>query len=318
MTKFSIITPVFNGEKYIEGTVVSVLNYAEGFDFEYLVIDDGSTDKTAEILQKFSGSIRYIYQANSGQAHAINEGLIRAQGEYSIVVNADDPLIDGQLFYQAKLLLESNNNLVGVYPDWKMIDADGNEVEVIKVKEFSLAEMVGNFNCLIGPGGVFRTAPAREISGWNSNYRYVPDYDFWLRLLPFGDFARIPLVLATWRTHGDSISIGSRGLEMSEERIRVIREYLERNPNTEVELQKTAKSNSYYRAAVLGYFDPRIRTRKLLWRSLRSSPKEFFNKDLRATVFLLATPLSSRLLRLPAINKRRENLGESVRHSLKN
>jgi glycosyltransferase involved in cell wall biosynthesis len=79
---FSIITPVYNGEAFIESTVLSVLESVENsnLSYEYIIIDDGSTDRSAKILSKFQHRIRYVYQENSGQAIAINHGLTLRSG----------------------------------------------------------------------------------------------------------------------------------------------------------------------------------------------------------------------------------------------
>ena len=72
MTQLTIITPVFNGADFIEETVKSVLKNASGSDFEYIVVDDGSTDSTPTILESFKNEIRYVRQENKGQAFDIH------------------------------------------------------------------------------------------------------------------------------------------------------------------------------------------------------------------------------------------------------
>jgi glycosyltransferase involved in cell wall biosynthesis len=295
MPLFSIITPVFNGAPFIEETVQSVLRYSSNVDFEYIVIDDGSTDATALILGKYKDYIRYFYQENRGQASAINYGIRISTGRYCTIVNADDPLNSSELFHKSSGILDANRKISVTYPDWQLIDESGNLVETIRVVDYSIDEMVGQFNCLVGPGGVFRTSDAKKIGGWNTAYKFVPDYDFWLRLLDFGDFEHIPEVLASWRTHGKSISIGSRGLEMSQERIQVIEDYLTRNPTISTTLRKSAKANSLYRAALLNYFDPRVNGRQLLIKCIRIQPTTLLRQPLATTLFLLLSPLSNYL-----------------------
>jgi glycosyltransferase involved in cell wall biosynthesis len=250
---FSIITPVHNCEEFISQTVNSVLKAAGNYIFEYIVIDDGSTDDTSDILINYGSKIRYIRQENLGQSLAISNAIELALGDFLLVVNADDPLITEDLFRDALEILESDEEVVATYPDWQIIDNSGNVVETIQVKEFSIEELVGRFNCLIGPGGIFRREAAQKIGGWDKNFRFVPDYDFWLRMSDLGSFKHVPRVQATWRTHNNSISIGSRGKEMAEERIRVIDNYLSRNPKLPEEVKRMAIANSTYRAAVLSY-----------------------------------------------------------------
>jgi glycosyltransferase involved in cell wall biosynthesis len=294
MPIYSLITPVYNGAAYIEETVLSVLNAIEqsGIKCEYFVIDDGSTDNTSQILEKYKGRIEYISQENQGQAKAINNGLQLAKGQYCTIVNADDPIIGAELLVESQRILGENLDLVGTYPDWQIIDSEGKIIETVYAKEFSLYEMVGKFNCLIGPGGVFRTSAAQEIDGWDPEFRFVPDYDFWLRLLDFGGYQHIPKVLATWRTHDDSISISSRSKSMANERIKVIESHLARNPGIEAQIQKSARANSIYRAAVLSYFDREIDGRRLFFRALKCHPSVILRKDIRVSIFLILLPFS--------------------------
>jgi glycosyltransferase involved in cell wall biosynthesis len=291
---FSIITPVYNGEDFIKSTVISVLEAAESsnLSFEYIIVDDGSTDKSAKILSNFQHRIRYVYQENSGQANSINHGLKLATGIYCTIVNADDPILNSDIFLKSKNFLDYDRNLVGTYPDWQVIDSEGRVSEVVKVKEFSLNEMVGNFNCLVGPGGVFRTKAAQNIGGWNPNFRFVPDYDFWLRLLAHGSYLHIPSVLANWRSHSNSISISSRGLEMATERIQVIENYLNENPLTPYGIRKSAKATSLYRAAILCFFDKRVNGRSLFIQALKVKPSLIISKNVLVSLYLLLWPIS--------------------------
>jgi glycosyltransferase involved in cell wall biosynthesis len=297
---YSIITPVYNGEAYIEETVQSVLTAVElsGISCEYIVVDDGSTDETSRILARFNGRISYINKENEGQAKAINKGLNSARGTYSIIVNADDPILGPELLVESLHILDSDLSLVGTYPDWQIINSEGLITEIVQAKDFSISEMVGNFNCLIGPGGVFRTDAAQKIGGWNPEYRFVPDYDFWLRLLDFGTFHHIPKVLATWRMHVNSISISSRNKYMANERIGVIQSYLARNPKIDPTIQKSARANSIYRAAILSFFDSQIDGKQLFFQALRCHPTLILRKDLRVNCFLIMLPFSRILTNL--------------------
>jgi glycosyltransferase involved in cell wall biosynthesis len=292
VAKFTIITPVFNGEDYIEETVLSVIAATREIDVEYLVVDDGSTDNTRELLAKYSEELRYIYQENSGQAAAINKAIGLAKGVYTTIVNADDPLLTKNLFLESEKVMDREPQVVATYPDWNMIDSKGNIVETVFVKEFDPVELIGKFNCLIGPGGIFRTAAGKNVNGWDPSYRFVPDYDFWLKLSEKGVFRHVPEVQATWRTHETSISISSRSEEMAQERIRVIDQFIFRNPDTPERLKKMAIAHSHYRAAALSYFESKVDGRNLIKVSIRNYPKILVEKDFRVSFFLLLLPAS--------------------------
>ena len=317
MAKFTVITPVFNGGKYIEETVQSVLMATDGLDYDYFVIDDGSTDGTRKILEKYFSKIKYFYQENSGQASAINFAIDKANSAYATIVNSDDPLLSKGLFQEAEKIMDAEPLVVATYPDWNMINSEGKILETIKVAEYDLVELVGKFNCLIGPGGVFRTDIAKKINGWDPSYRFVPDYDFWLRLSDFGSFKHVPYVQATWRTHESSISISSRSKAMADERIRVIKNYLERNPQTPKTLRNMAAAHSRYRAAVLSFFDPQIDGRGLLFKSIYAYPKILIQKNFVATLYLLLLPISRFVLNSLMRFSLFRDLSNSVRRGLK-
>ncbi len=289
---FTVITPVYNGADFIEETAQSVLDSICGFQAEYIVINDGSTDATLAKLEKFGNSIRVISQPNGGQASAIRNGLENALGKYAIIVNADDPLMGGTLFTKALEAFTQNAECVVVYPDWQIIDLQNKVIKKKVTKEYSREELVGNFNCLVGPGGIFKTDLAKKIGGWNSEFKYVPDYDFWLRMSNLGTFERLPGVMAQWRNHDSSISIGSRGMKMGLERIKVMENYLINYPQPQ-KLANAGLSAAYFTAAQLTFFDASIPGREWLYQAIKKNWKILFMRSPAKTVYLLLLPVSS-------------------------
>lgn len=294
---FSIITPVYNGDKYLEETLNSVFTHTKNIKYEHIVVNDGSNDKTTEILDKYKDKLVIINQPNAGQASAINKGLHAAEGRYSLIVNSDDPLITNELFESSRMILDKNLDVVLTYPDWQIIDYQSRVTRTKHQREFSVIEFFGHSNCLVGPGGIFRTQTALRIGGWSSDYRFVPDYDFWLRLLAFGKFAHVPKVQAAWRNHQGSISIQFRGKEMADERIRVIEDHIFRNQSLDIKLINIARAFAYQNAARLSYFTNAVKGRQLLWKSFLLYPKIVIKQDIRITLFILLLPLSRMLLK---------------------
>lgn len=98
-TLFSVIMPVFNGEKYLGDAIESVLSQGD-YPLEVLVVDDGSTDGTAKIAESFGSSIRYHYQMNGGVGAARNQGVAMARGCFFAFLDADDLWTDGKLARQ--------------------------------------------------------------------------------------------------------------------------------------------------------------------------------------------------------------------------
>ena len=259
----SIITPVFNGEKYIEETICSVLEAGIEVEFEYIVLNDGSTDSTLEIISRFEDRVRIFSHGNIGESETVNLGIKHATGKYLLILSADDPLLTKDLLSKAVDELNLNTNLVAVYPDWKIISADGLDLEFVILPEYSDEIMIGENRCLPGPGVVFRRDAAMEIGGRRKNWKFVGDYDFWLRLSRLGRIERLPGVLAQWRNSTDSTSVSQRGSLMARERISVIDNFILEN-NLPPTLQTLAVSNSYILAARLVFFEKSIPARRYL------------------------------------------------------
>ena len=250
LPRVSVITPVYNGERYIQQTIESVLNAPTRIPLEYIVINDGSTDSTLEIISRYSSQIQILNFENQGESASVNVGLGAARGEYVVVVSADDPILEGSLFDKAVRILDENPTIVAVYPDWQVINEIGALQRRITVEDFSLDALVGKNKTLPGPGAFFRRESAVAIGGRRSKWKYVGDYDFWLRLSVLGSFKRIPEYLAQWREHSTSTSVSQKNAHMANERISVVEEFLQ-NSDLPATIQKMALSNAYYLAARL-------------------------------------------------------------------
>jgi glycosyltransferase involved in cell wall biosynthesis len=295
------ILPVYNGEKYIEETLSSVLATRRYSKTEIIVVNDGSTDETNIILKKYNNQIEILNQKNQGQARAINNALNLSKSPFCSIVNCDDPLIDPEIFAKSIAEIEKDQNLIVSYPNWEMIDEDGRVLKKIQVPEFSRDELIGNFNCIVGPGAVFKVSTALLVGGWNPKFRYVPDYDFWLRMSNYGNFIKINQTLASWRYHKDSISVKSKTLEMSEERINVMRDFLN-NSITKYKFEKKAIANSIYSAAILSAFDAKINGRKLFIKAIKIYPMILKRKKIKEIIFLITYPISRYIVKISKLD----------------
>lgn len=291
----SIITPVFNGERYIAETVNSVLSASFNFTFEYLVLDDGSTDKTLSILEEYRSYLTIFTHKNMGESATVNKGIENASGDFILVLNADDPLLTEDLINIGCQLLIDDPSLVAVYPDWQIINDSGKTIKVNILPEYSDEIMIGECRSLPGPGAIFRRSAAMKICGRRTNWKYVGDYDFWLRLSRIGKIRRIPGILAQWRESQSSTSISHRGLEMAIERIEVTSNFLKENVVPK-NIKKMAMGNSYFLAARLAFFDSRINGRNYLIKSIwyfRGWPN---SANLHIAIYLLLLPFSKKLV----------------------
>lgn len=219
----SIVTPTYNRAPYLEETIESVLTQ----DYpavEYIVLDDGSTDNTIEVLSKYADRLIWQSHLNMGETRTVNKGLSMAHGEIIAVVNSDDPLLPGAIS-EGVAFLEAHPDILVAYPDWNLIDQGSKVIEHIQVREYDYLCMVKRHRGVVGPGAFVRRR-AIELAGLRDpSFKYVADLDFWLRVGLHGPFARIPRTLATFRVHPDSASESCRGREMAEEHIRLLEKF---------------------------------------------------------------------------------------------
>jgi glycosyltransferase involved in cell wall biosynthesis len=308
---FSIITPVFNGQEFIKETIDSVLKAGTGFSYEYIVVDDGSTDLTPSIILEFSDSIKVIRQENCGEPQAVNAGLKKSSGELILILSADDPLFTNEIFAGVEEFFNTNDNVVAWYPNWRKIDQHGDLITDVFPLEFTFERMLGFGMCLPGPGTIFRADAAKKIHGRSPSIRFASDFDFWLRLSQVGAIVHRNQLVAQWRHHDGSTSVALRGRAMGEERIKIIDSYIE-DYGVDDYLARTAKASAMYFAASLGVFDKRVESRRLIIESIKISRGFPKVAKLHVVLFALLHPLSFYLINL--ISKFSKNFKEKIQN----
>ena len=293
----SVVTAVYNGEDYIEETILSVLSAAKNVEFEYIVVNDGSTDSTLNILKKFEDQIKIIDKSNSGESESVTIAFGEARGEFLIVVSADDPLLSEKLFEKSFDDFENDPQLVAIYPDWNMIGPEGEVLKTIKVPDYSDELLIGRCITLPGPGVIFRKSAALEIGGRRKKWTYVGDYDFWLRLSRIGELRHRPEVLAQWRYHPGSTSVNKRGPKMANERIAVVEEFLSEFP-VDSRISRMALGSAYFMAARLVFFSKEVPGKRYLVNAFRKRRGWVEEARIHIILYILLIPISSRLFKL--------------------
>ena len=293
----TVVTAVYNGEDYIEETILSVLSAARNIDFEYIVVNDGSTDNTLSILKKFQRQIKIIDKSNSGESESVTIAFVEALGEYLIVVSADDPLPSEKLFEKSFDDFDNDPNLVAIYPDWNMIGPQGEVLKTIKVPDYSDELLIGRCITLPGPGVIFRKSAALKIGGRRKKWTFVGDYDFWLRLSRIGELRHRPEVLAQWRYHSGSTSVNKRGPKMANERIAVVEEFLSEFP-VNSKISRMALGSAYFMAARLVFFSKEVPGKKYLINAFQKRRGWVEEARIHIIFYILLLPISSGLYKL--------------------
>lgn len=202
----SVIMPVYNGEKYIRKAVESV--YEQGVSLELLVIDDGSTDHTEEVLSAYEGreDFRYIKnEQNMGAAGSRNRGVGLAQGTYIAFLDADDWWEPGKLKEQLKRLEETGYVLCSTGRE--LMKADGSSTgRTIPVKEKITYRELLKHNSINCSSVILRRDVAREFPMEHDDSH--EDYITWLKILrKYGCAAGINKPYLKYRLTASSVTI---------------------------------------------------------------------------------------------------------------
>lgn len=211
-TLVSIITPCYNGEKYISQTIRSVLEQTYE-NWEMIIVDDGSSDGSADIIRSFADPrITLLQQENSGSAAARNAGIRAARGRYLALLDADD-LWEPE-FLKDQLAFIESNNAACVCCAYRCIDESGKEVhppvipkEVITVKDMLVRNHIG---CLTG---LYDTSRHGKVFLDESLKSIRDDYAFWLDIVQKSGVAYgNPRCLARYRMFENSTTGNKRKL----------------------------------------------------------------------------------------------------------
>lgn len=211
MPRISVLIPVYNSERYLSEALQSVLAEHDS-DMEVVIVDDGSTDRTLEILQQFASSderIQLISRPNTGIVGALNDGLAACTGTYIARMDADDIVYPGR-FNAQQAYLDEYPECVGVGSWVQYIDPDGEPIWTWRmtsdpgaIKDHLLN---GTIAGLVHPAMMLRREAVMAVGAYRFECQYVEDYDLFLRLLDYGTFTIIEKSLLGYRQHLGSIN----------------------------------------------------------------------------------------------------------------
>lgn len=209
----SIVTPVYNNADTLRESIESVLAQTYN-NIEYIIVNDGSTDGSQDILKDYEHRALIINQDNMGQSSALNEGWSRASGEYLGYLSADDVMYPHCI---ETLVSHLKSGSVLYYSDYDLIDVKSNFIRRVITPNYKISDLLCKLTCQPGLGTLFRADVFRKIGGWNPEYRFIPDFEYWARVSQFGEFERVPYVLGGFRIHNKSGSIKSVDKSLSDE-----------------------------------------------------------------------------------------------------
>ncbi|MHC4234061.1 MAG: glycosyltransferase [Planctomycetota bacterium] len=224
----SAIIPCYNAETYVALALESVLSQTQP-PAEVIVVDDGSTDGSAEVAARAGRLVKLISQKNSGRAGAIATGLQVARGELVAFLDADDLWAPHMLEIEVETLLSERAGLV--YGRGIGCDENGQQLSTrfgAPTHRWALPHMLcGNQVC--GNTVVVRRSVLDRVGGFVAKYWPCDDYHLWLRVAAVEPFAFVDEVMTYYRQHGEQIS-QNRPLMIRRE-MSVIRDFLNQRPD---------------------------------------------------------------------------------------
>lgn len=203
----TVLMPVYNGEKYLEEAIKSILNQTFKY-FEFLIVDDGSTDKSAEIIASFNDArIRLERnEVNLGLIKTLNKGFKLSKGKYIARMDCDDISLPKRLSIQTSFM--EKNREIGVCGSW---------VKIIGLKQSFISKYPQNheearayllFNTPFAhPAVIIRKEIIEKYQlEYDENYKHAEDYELWSRIIEHTKISNIPKVLLHYRMHPESAS----------------------------------------------------------------------------------------------------------------
>jgi len=201
----TIVTPSFNQARYIDSTIASVLNQTYS-PIEYLVIDGGSTDQTADLLRRYDGQLQWSSEKDQGQADAINKGFRRSKGQILAWLNSDDTL-EVDAVASAVEFLNSHPDVAMVYGNANFIDPAGHLIgPCAHIEPFNARRLLHYSDFIVQPAAFFRREAFEAAGGLDPSLHYAMDYDLWLKFAAKYEIAHLPKVLANYRWLGENKS----------------------------------------------------------------------------------------------------------------
>lgn len=277
--RVSVIVTCYNYAKFLEGCLMSILNQTYQ-DFELLIINDGSTDNTDEVVSRFldNEKIRYIKQNNTGQAIATNNGIMVASGELVAFLDADDLWDPTKLEKQVRLF--TRDTIGVVYSRIKFMNEEGLPIDKELTKKYYTprsgyvtdALLFDNF--IPYSSTVVRKECFDKFGMFNPEYKNGLDWDLWLRISKEYEFAFVDEPLLTYRTGhpGQLTSDMERSVHCSE---LIFDRFIESNPGIVPKnvLRKALAYSYCSRGNLLRNID-RKQSTKLFLSALEKNPAE--------------------------------------------
>lgn len=281
--KLSVIIASYNHQDYIAETLRS-LEQQTFQDFEIIIVDDGSTDKTVEVVKNTQSRSQIYTQENQGVVAARNRGIDLAKGKYICFVDSDDVVLP-ERFAKQVALLDGNNELGMVYADALIIDSKGNKIgkfsDVYPIVDGDVAQMLALHYCFTPMITVMVRADVLRKTGPFERPGPISDYMKWIEVAHISKVHYDPEPLGCWRRHQTSTSKQANKVKSYAKTRAALKQILRKYPTLEAEIGKKIikrYSRSYFLTAFWLAADGNVgRARKYYYKAVKLNPLSFEN-----------------------------------------
>jgi glycosyltransferase involved in cell wall biosynthesis len=216
--KCSVLLPVYNAGPPLRTAIESVLSQDEP-DFEFLIIDDASSDESAHVTREYAardGRIRAIFhEKNRGLSATLNEGLEKASSEFVVRMDQDDESLPSRIGLQTRFLRTRCRVVVAgtfVYHMGRRPKYD--RMVTLPTDHEEIMHTLGRHNCIYHPSVILRKSKILALGGYRSEFKNAEDYDLWMRAGRVYELANIPLPLLRYRFSTTGMTLGKKWQQM--------------------------------------------------------------------------------------------------------
>lgn len=275
MAKVSIVVPVYNGEKYLNQTLDSVLSQTWR-DFEVIVVDDGSTDGTQKIVGQYKDDrLKYFYKENGGPSSARNYGIESASGEYIAFLDADDIWESEKLERQLNFL-KAHEDIGVVGCNFQYLNDNAEKTEIFNMRKlypndgFNLCNLLA-CSFLLPSSVLIRKEVVDNAGVFDPKFDGAEDTEYFLRILKKYSLGILDEVLLKYRVSNSSFSRGFRAYEIRDKVLNhFFLNYLSDERFNLDGVKKEAYHNLYFQHG-----------KELLWNGMTPEARGYFKKALK-------------------------------------
>ncbi|MGD1714780.1 glycosyltransferase family 2 protein, partial [Dapis sp. BLCC M172] len=249
--RVSVIIATYNNGHYILEAIASIFNQTYT-SYEIIVIDDGSTDNTRQVLEPYLDKIRYVYQENKGVSHARNLGLEMARGEFISFLDADDFFLPDKLAKQVAIF-DARPSLGIVHSGWRLVNEKGEKISDIELWHGSLELDLETWVVWkpVTISMMFRKSWIKSAGGFDTRWHHGEDIDLVLRLSINGcEAVWLPKITYCYRQHHRNAT--RKYSQQAVSMMSVLDNFFSR-PNLSISIRQLEGKSRYYTLSWLGW-----------------------------------------------------------------